>query len=161
MLATFRGTAVRRRLGAALSIAALILQTGCYSYLPLQDKPPVIGTRVAVTLNDRGRVDLGDKLGPSVDRVEGSVARIDGDRIALDVYRTTDLRGSDANWSGERVEIGLNGVRGFQERQLSKKKSFVLAAVLIGTVVLSALTVNLSVFGDPKQDDPPAPPSDT
>lgn len=148
-----------RRFIGGLCMAALLLQVGCYTYQPLQTSVPATGKRIAVLLNDRGRFSLGDKLGASVDKIDGLLVEVDSMGIALEVYRTTDLRGNEAAWTGERVRVPKESITGYQERQFSKRRTYVLVGAMVGAVLASALLVNLNVFGGFSHDRPGDTPS--
>lgn len=139
---------------AALWAAALALQLGCYSYLPVQSAPPVAaGAEVAVVLNDRGRALLSERVGAATDRVEGRLGAVEGGVVSVAVSRVTDLRGNTVAWSGETVRIPQDGVLGFRPRKVSKVKT----ALLVGAVALSlvlSLRVSLDIFGTPETDRP-------
>jgi hypothetical protein len=143
-----------RRFIGGLCAAALALQVGCYTYLPLQTSVPATGKRIAVLLNDRGRFALGDKLGAAVDKIDGLLVGVDSAGIALEVYRTKDLRGNEAAWTGERVYVPKESITGFQERQFSKRRTFLLVGSMVGAVLASALLVNLNVFGGFSHEEP-------
>ena len=135
-----------RRFFGGLSALALVLQIGCYNYLPLQTSVPATGKRIAVVLNDRGRATVGDRLGSMLDKVDGLFVQGDSMNITLEVYRTLDLKGNSASWTGERVLVPRDGITGYQEREFSKRKTIILSAVIVGAVVASMLMVNLDLF---------------
>ncbi|MBI2407628.1 MAG: hypothetical protein HYV19_04955 [Gemmatimonadetes bacterium] len=135
-----------RRLVGAIAVVALALQMGCYSYHPLQLSVPTAGQRIAVLLNDRGRALVSDRLGSAIDKVDGLLVASGGQAITLEVYRTLDLRGSAASWTGERVEVPRDGIAGYQEREFSKRRTIILTAVVVGVIAVSILSVNLNLF---------------
>jgi len=136
-----------RRFVGGLCAASLVLQTGCYTLLPLQTSRPATGKRITVALNDRGRLGLGDRLGATIDKVDGLLVEGDSSSVTLEVYRTTDLRGGTATWTGERVQVPLNDITGYQERQFSRRRTYILVGAVVGVVTASILMVNLNVFG--------------
>ncbi len=148
-----------RRAVGGLCAATLSLQIGCYAYQPLQTGLPASGRRIAVVLNDRGRFSLGEKLGSSVDRVDGMVVTVDSMNVTLEVYGTTDLRGNSSTWSGERLQVPKDAIAGYQERQFSKRRTYILVGAMVGAVLASALMVNLNLFGGFPKDDPGKPPN--
>ena len=148
------GRGLTRRISAGVCALLLGFQTGCYTFLPVQTEVPPTSDRIAVILNDRGRFQMADVLGPMVDVVEGSVARQDPSSVRLLVYRVKDLRGGVSTWTGETIDIPREGITGFRERKLSKARSWVLAGTLVGAVVISALLLDLNLFGDPQGDAP-------
>ena len=52
---------------ARIALGLLLLQlTGCYQYVPVGTPQLPAGALVSVGLNDRGRVELADRIGPGV-----------------------------------------------------------------------------------------------
>jgi len=153
-----RRTRFWRRFVGGLCAVSLSLQMGCYTFKPLQTSVPAMGTRIAVMLNDRGRYALGDKLGSAVDKVDGLLVEVDSSKVTLEVYRTTDLRGNTASWTGERVQVPKDAISGYQERQFSKRRTWILVGTTVGVVVASMLMVNLNLFGGFTHADQSPPP---
>lgn len=142
-----RSETIAPRSLSCLCTLALALQIGCFSYLPVQSTPPAPAQQVGVVINDRGRVLLGDRVGASVDRIDGKVISRQGGTIVLDVYRVTDLRGNTATWTGERVSIPEEAVLGYRARALSKLKTLLLVGSIALAIVYS-LGKSLNLFGD-------------
>lgn len=136
-----------RRFVGGLCAATLSLQMGCYTYQPLQTGVPATGSRIAVVLNDRGRAMLGDRLGSAIDKVDGLLVEGDGANVTLEVYRTRDLRGNAATWTGERVQLPRDGITGYQGRQFSRRRTLLLVGSVVAVVVATALAVNFDLFG--------------
>lgn len=144
-----------RRFVGGLCAVALSLQMGCYTYQPLQTGVPATGSRIAVVLNDRGRATLGDRLGSAIDKVDGLLVEGGGENVTLEVYRTMDLRGNAATWTGERVQLPRDGITGYQGRQFSKRRTILLVGSVVAVVVATALAVNLDLFSFfPRGGDP-------
>ncbi|MDQ8155053.1 MAG: hypothetical protein P3B98_10370 [Gemmatimonadota bacterium] len=148
-----RGRLWRRFVGG-LTAAALLMQVGCYTYLPLQTSAPATGKRIALVLNDRGRLALGDRLGSAIDRVDGLFVQRDSLSVSLEVYRTTDLRGNNVTWTGELVQLPRDGITGYQEREFSRRRTTLLIGSMVGVVAASMLMVNLDIFGSLTQSKP-------
>jgi hypothetical protein len=142
----YRGSAFRKAV-LLLSLCTLSLQWGCYSYLPVQSAPPLVSEKMAVALNDRGRLLLGDRLGANVDRVEGVLVSADSAGIVMDVSGIKDLRGGSAVWSGERVTIPNDAIMGFRPRKLSKARSLLLAGAVVGVLAVITFGMSLDLFG--------------
>jgi hypothetical protein len=143
-----------RRFVGGLCAAALSLQMGCYTYQPLQTSVPATGQRIAVILNDRGRATLGDRLGSAIDKVDGLLVEGGGENVTLEVYRTRDLRGSAATWTGERVQLPKDGITGYQGREFSRRRTILLVGSVVAVVVATALAVNLDLFSLFPRGDP-------
>lgn len=139
-----------RRSTAILCTVLLALQTACHAYLPLQEAVPERGLVIGVVLNDQGRALVGDRLGESVDRVEGMLVSDTGSTITLNVTRTRSLRGTTAVWTGETVSIPRAGIRGFQERRFSRgRTAWLVAGIIVGlAAVASVITLAAGGFGN-------------
>ncbi len=147
-----------RRFASSLCVGALALNTGCFTYRPMQSSPPLQATQLGVSINDRGRVLLGDRVGQSVDRIEGRIVSSDDQNVVLDVYRVRDLRGNTSTWTGERVSIPKEAIMGYNERKLSLTRTFVLVGA-IAAVIIASVGSTLDLFGGdlPKDTPPPDP----
>jgi hypothetical protein len=131
---------LHRRLTAGLCALLLLFQIGCHTFLPMQETVPATGQVVTVVLNDRGRVLVGDKLGESIDRVQGELIAAAETAVDLRVMRTLTMQGSSAAWTGEEVLIPREGIRGFQTRQYSRGRSTALVVgMVVGLAVLGGL----------------------
>jgi hypothetical protein len=148
-----RSETIAQRSLSVLCALALALQIGCFSYLPVQSTPPVPAQQVAVVINDRGRVLLGDRVGASVDRIEGKVISRQNETLVLDVYRVIDLRGNTATWTGERVSIPDEAILGYRARKISKFKTFLLVGA-IALAIVTSLGKSLDLFGDDLAERP-------
>ena len=141
---------LHRRLSAGAAVVGLVTQMACYSYLPPQDAIPVVGTNVAVELNDRGRVLAGGQLGEAVMTVQGRLVGATDSSLTLSVARTVMLQGSSSVWTGENVAIPRAGVRGIRIRQASRGRSVALAAALVAGVFLIGSAITLIGGGNKK-----------
>jgi hypothetical protein len=149
----------RRMTGVALC-ATIGLQWGCYTYQPVQSAPPAVQERMAVTLSDRGRLALADRLGSNVEQVEGVLLGQDSAGVVVAVARVTDVRGGSALWSGEEVTIPTDAILGYRTRTLSKAKTFLLAGGLVATLGVLTFGTTLDVFGgDQPEGGPIRPPT--
>lgn len=127
-------------LGASLGVSA-----GCYTARPLIGAPDA-GVQAVVTLNDRGRVLLGEALGPNADRVEGQVVDRSDSAFVLAVRNVRYVGGQANEWKSERVSVPVAGVRGIEEHRFSRARTWALAGA-IGAALL-ALILTRSIFGD-------------
>lgn len=135
-----------RRVALVVGGLAIMLQWGCYSYLPVQSSPPPVQERAAVVLSDRGRTLMGDQLGQLVEHVDGVIQSADSAGVVLSVVGTRDVRGGSSLWSGERVEIPAEAILGYRPRRLSKPKSYLLAGTLVATIAVLTFGLSLDLF---------------
>jgi hypothetical protein len=138
-----RATGLRAARASVLGLS-LGVSTGCYTSRALMGAPDP-GTLTVVTLNDRGRVLLGDALGQSADRVEGSVVSRDDSAFVVAVRNVRYFSGQSNEWSGERVTVPLAGVRGLEERRYSRARTWLLVGA--ATAGLVALILTRSLLG--------------
>ena len=136
-----------RRLLSGLCAGAFAFQIGCYSFLPVQSELPVKADRISLTINDRGRVLLADRVAPLLDRIEGRLINADSANVTIAVSRVVNLRKDVSNWTGERVIVPREAILGFQDRPYSRSRTFALIGALIGGLVLLALSISLAVSG--------------
>jgi hypothetical protein len=149
---------VRSAVGA-LWAAALVLQMGCYSYLPVQSAPPAQPQReVGIVINDRGRTLLGERVGPLVERIDGRIDKRENGVVTMSVFRVTDVRGMASTWTGEQVAIPEEAILGYRPKKISKFKTALLVGVLALAVVLT-LGTSLDIFGVPTEGPPGDGPS--
>jgi len=75
--------------------------------------------------------------------------------IGLEVSRVVTMRGSSSLWSGERVDVPRDGVRGLQQRTFSKRRTTLFVIGAVATLGVIAALFSLDVFGDGRPGDPP------
>lgn len=118
----------------ALLGAALVALPACYDYVPVTTSPPV-GEIVALDITDRGRVDLADRFGPGVGRIEGRLMSAASDQYVVAVSRVTQINGETAAWTGEKVTLSRDVVGSVQNRKFARGRSALIAAVATAGVV--------------------------
>ena len=124
-----------RRVCCALMYAAFTtLESACYDYVPVTTTPPV-GEIVALQITDRGRVDLADRFGPGLARVEGRLLSAPADQYVIAVSRVTQINGETAAWNGESVHLSRDVVGGVENRRFARGRSAAMAAAATAGVV--------------------------
>jgi hypothetical protein len=142
-------------------IGVLPAAAGCYAYAPLETSRGVqAGEHVAVEITDRGRAELGERLGSGVLRLEGMLTRADSVDLVMDVWRVAQIGGSTSRWSGESVRLRREFASRVQTRTLNRGRTYLVAgAAVVGLVVF---TKSFGLFGfsagglDPGEQPPPA-----
>lgn len=124
---------MRRSLAAVPALSAMVLQSACYRYVPMQGMAPVPGERYTFAITDAGRVGLADRLGPGVLKVEGTLVRQTDDAYVVSVAGIDLLNGSSSHWTGEQVPLNTGYIGGFEKRQFSPGRT----AVAVGTAALA------------------------
>ena len=134
---------------------------GCYTYAPLDASTGVqAGERIAVEVTDRGRVELGERFGPGVMRLEGTLTRTDSQDLVMNVWRVMSMGGETSRWSGESVRFRREQAATVQLRILNRPRTYLTVGAAVGGLVLFARSFDLfgSFAGEsgPKEGPPPA-----
>ena len=147
----------RRRRAAAMLVLITPYLTGCYTIQPVAGADAPSGAQLVAEVTDRGRVELGDMLGPGVVRVHGRLASATDSAYVLQVSRVDYLSGQQSFWTGERVSLDRNHISRLGERRISRSKSWLAAGVVTAAVAALAATVSLVAGGLGGGDKRPTP----
>ena len=132
-----------------------VSMTGCYTLEPASAAVPAPGTRLALAINDVGRVALGGSMGPELRRVEGNLKSKEGDDYVVNVAGVELLQGGFQAWAGETVHINSSYVSAVYEKKFSKgKTALALGTVAVGIAMLSSRGIRS--FIDPRDDGTPS-----
>ena len=147
-----------RRARAALLLLVLLQPTlaACYSTVPVAPATAP-GSTLVLDLNDRGRVALGDSIGPSAARIEGVLATRSESSYVLRVSSVQYLNGQSNRWAGEPLTVPADLVGRAQERRYSRARTYGLAAGVVATIVAVVVSVDLFGSNGPGRVGPPPP----
>jgi hypothetical protein len=132
------------RTAAALAGAmGLVLDTACFTYVPVSTGAPPTGAAVRVELNSAGTTELTRYLGPGVTAVDGTLSSVANDGAV--VVAATSLRvadGSSQPWNGSQtVAFPRNYLTNIQLRTLDRRKSTIAAVVVAASLVTVGIVV--------------------
>ena len=133
---------------APLLLAGLVLQ-GCYTYVPFHGLTVTPGMNISLELNDQGRVAVGERLGPELQRVDGALVEASDTNLVLLVSQVRDINGGTTRWSGEPVRLKQAYTKQIFERRLDKPKTGLFVAGVTALLGAFILTRNLTGWGDP------------
>jgi hypothetical protein len=140
--------ATRLLAGSAMVFGA----SGCYTY-SLPTVAPAPGAPVSLSLTDRGRAALVDRVGPEMDRLVGTLVSTTDSNYVLTVLETVTLRGVSAKWSGESITLSRDLVGGVRVRTFSRGRTLLVAgtggAAAVAALFAGGLVGGTSVVGDP------------
>lgn len=148
---------------AARILAALLFLVpqvaGCYSHRPIEGNPGS-GTTVVLEVNDRGRVELADRVGASVERIQGTLQSVTDGGYLMRVQSVRYLNGQVNQWSGEEITVPASYVSRARQQVFSRTRTALLAAGIGAALVALVLSLDLVGGGATPGDDPkrPAPP---
>jgi hypothetical protein len=144
-------------MGRACGLALLAgATTGCFTYAPLTTTPAA-GMRLSLDINDRGRVALGDSVGPSVDLIEGAVRAPSDSVYLLNVESVQYLNGRHVRWSGEPLAVRVDLVQQARERRLSRGRTTLAILTSVGAFAALVLTRDLIGGGRAREPGDPGP----
>lgn len=150
---------LRRRATALLCASSLMLQQACYNVTPItgaSTTPPGI---VQITINERGRVLLGNRLGSLLERVDGRIVKADEVNIEVAVQTSQDVRGNVARWDGDRVTIAREGISGIVDKKPNRKRTALLTGIILGGIAIGLAALigmkNRSITGTEGTQPPP------
>ena len=130
-------------------VAAFLMgvASGCYVYAPAPASPGQ-GTQVVLQLNDRGRLALGDSIGPTGQEVEGKVVGTSDSALSLSVARVGYLNGQSNRWNGEHLTVGRSLFDRAAERRFSPSRTWLAVGAAAGAVVALIASRNLLGLGN-------------
>jgi hypothetical protein len=149
---------MRKLVWSGMLVVAASVSQGCYTYVPLNSESPPVGQTIALQISDRGRVELADRFGPGLARIEGLVTSADSQDVVMNVFQVAHVDGLRNRWSGEMVRVRRGLVGRLEERKLSHVRTYMLVGVTAGAVV--GLVASQGLFGWFSGDDPGVPPDD-
>lgn len=136
-----------RQLCAALAGAFLLpATTGCYTYRQSPDGTLPQGGNVVLGITDRGRVALGEQVGPGVVRIRGELANKTDSTYVLRVSSVEYMNGRTTKWGGERVTVSRDHVGTAAEQHYSRGRTWLaISGVAVGVALtVTAITLNTS-----------------
>lgn len=137
--------------------AMLASVAGCYTLRPAAGEP-LSGSRLALGLNDEGRVAMGGAIGPEIDQIEGRLIDASNGEYVVAVRAVRFLRGGEQVWAGERVRVKREHVQTTYRREFSRGRTVAFVGTTIGAVALFIAGRNAGLIAiggdrDPKKDD--------
>lgn len=139
----------------AFSAAAI---AGCYVYSPAP-VTPAAGSHILLELNDRGRVGLGDSIGPSARTIEGTTIFGSDSAYKLGVRRVGYLNGQSNTWTGEPLLVARDFVTKATQQRFSRSRTWLTATGLTAAAVAFISSRGLLGIGSDskKSGDGPKP----
>jgi hypothetical protein len=119
---------------------------GCYSTLPVETTPAP-GATVVLDLNDRARVALGDRIGPSALKLEGVVQTATDSDYVLRVSSVEYLNGQTNRWSGEQLNIPASLVSRAWHHEFSRSRTTALSVGLAAALLTAILKTSFLHIG--------------
>ncbi|HJU74576.1 MAG TPA: hypothetical protein VJ717_12580 [Gemmatimonadaceae bacterium] len=144
-----------------VAVGLLLLETGCYRYVPVTTNSPSVGEEFRAHLTEEGSTRLAPMLGAQVATVEGRVSSTNDTGYVVSVSTTTNRARVPTFWTGESVTIPRTTIQTLEARRLDRKRTWLVASVGIVGGFLMAQIFGLfdgSAGGDGPGPPPPPPP---
>ena len=142
----------------SLGVAALMLNTACYSYGARSISELHVGDVVSVAITPSGRELMSQNVGDSVAVVEGKYLSDDAAGLHLNVTDAKFLSGISAPRDGISLTLPRSAYDSVSTKKLSlATTAWVVLGVAAGIVIL-AKGVDVGGGGTPKVTTPPPPP---
>lgn len=143
-----------------VTLVVLAALQGCYNYAPLETGVPAVGETVELQISDRGRLELNERLGRGVSKIEGRLTSVTDDLYLINVAAVSYLGGERNRWSGESMRLNRDYVDNAAVRKLSKRRTWIAASLAVVGVGVFIATRGLLVdflggSDDPSTDPPP------
>jgi hypothetical protein len=145
-----------RRVWTALILAGATPLTGCYTTRPLTSAPAP-GTTVLLDLNDRARVEFGDRIGSSATRIEGIAEPAADSVYVLRISSIAYMNGQSNRWSGEPFTVPARFVSQAWQRSFSRSRTVALGTGIGAALMAVLLKVNLNGNGSSTSGGEPRP----
>jgi hypothetical protein len=152
--ATLPGRVWRQR--TALVLAVVSPLAGCYTTRPVTTAPEP-GTTVLLDLNDLARVQLGDRLGPSVSRIEGMIQSKSDTSYVLQISSVQYLNGQANKWSNEPFTVPASLVSSAQIRAFSRSRTTAVGVGIVAALAAVFAKTNFFGLGGGSKDPIPTP----
>jgi hypothetical protein len=139
-----------------LACSAAVI-AGCYVYTPAP-VTPAAGSHLLLELNDRGRVGLGDSIGPAATTIEGTAIFGSDSAYRLGVTRVGYLNGQSNKWTGEPLVVAKEFVTNAREEKFSKSRTWLTAGAMTAAAVVFISTRGLLGLGSGSKTGGGGPP---
>ncbi len=145
----------------SLGVAAVLLNTACYTYDARSPGDISPGEHIVVTVNNQGRVALAADLGDDVATAEGDLVAADAAGMRMRVTSVGYVSGASSDMSGVQVSIPSNSVVMVTTKQFSRSKTTAVAVGLGALLIAAIKAFGLIGSGNGDAANKPPPPTGT
>ncbi len=136
-------TGRRSRVAAAVVVTlSMMVNTACYSYLPVMGGALVPGRDVRVELTSEGSAAMQSAVGPRIRLIEGRVQQTTtGGSTTMAVEQLTSLDGVTVPYAGRTaLVIPATAIRRADVRTLDRKRSWMAGGIMGGVFIIAVAT---------------------
>jgi len=134
-------------------VALAATSAGCYEFGPMPMTPRPGRQTVELLLNERGRADFVNTLGPDAMSLEGTLVERKDSLISVNVQSVRYINQSSTKWAGEPLVVTNGQIRDIRNKRFSVGKTGFAVAASVGGLLAFIVTRSLGGGGD---SPPPA-----
>ena len=144
-----------RRIISGVLLASMVTATACATYRPIDRRIAARGIDVRLDLTERGTLELGSVLGPSIVSLDGQVRGVTDSTFRISVTQVLSRTGDAQVWTGEVVSVPAAFVNGFRKREASRSRTYLLTAAIVTGAILTGVAFKAGTSGNGKPVDGP------
>jgi hypothetical protein len=141
-----------RMSGAMIAGCSLLITTGCAAFAPVDAASARSVGEARVLLTERGTLELGTRIGPSIVAVDGRIMTATDTSVVIAMSQVLSRSGETQVWTGEPLSVPLDYVRGYERRQSSVKRTLLLTAGLLAGAAIVGIGFNAGSSGSNGRD---------
>ena len=128
----------RRKIIASAAILLFANLLACTEYVPVGNRLDVAAApEVRVHLSDQGRVNVTQRIGPRVNRIEGIVQSMNDSSLTLSVRKVAREGGIEDSYQDIQLTLSSRDYDNVEQGRTSKPRSLLLA----GGIIVSAFLI--------------------
>lgn len=139
-------------------VALAATSAGCYEYGPMPMTPRPGSQTVELLLNERGRADFVNTLGPDAISLEGTLVDRKDSVITVNVQSVRYISQSTTKWAGERLVVTSGQLRDIRNKRFSVGKTGIAVATSVGALLVFIVSRSLGGGGDSSPPGSGGPP---
>ncbi len=123
---------------AALLVVLGLLNSGCYTYRPLEQTEPALGDAVRADLNPEASDRLARSLGPRINQLDARVAAMTADTVRFLVRVARTPEGIESYFKDDTVTLPRTSISSMMRRRLSTGQTVALGGLLAAGAIGAA-----------------------
>lgn len=143
---------------AALFLAAALVSTGCFTYVPVEPAAVRPNEEVRVRITEQAALRVAPQVGRFTSEIEAELTPASEDSLTLSVWVGRDYRGTAFENVHQTFAVGRNEVLEIRRRQLDKPKTFIMGAGVVAVFAILIDRIVLVEDPNPANDGNPPPP---
>ena len=153
----FSHSVLSRRLICGALVTSMATATGCATYRPVDRDTATGNIDVLLDLTERGTLELGSLVGPSIVSLDGRVRGHTDSSFTMSLTQVISRSGDAQVWKGEVILVPLRFANGFRKREVSRSRTYLLAAAIAAGAIVSGMAFKAGTSGNGKPGEGPVP----